>query len=182
MKKNDVFIFVVAVLLPGVSIQASMAFQWFGAITFFLHYLFYNEHFVILQILPSIMHCFHQFYLFYAKHRVSSIIYLHLSSNSPFLFSFHCQLSKGGHYLSITNLHLPKERNHQFLFHFKYEPIACWLQHRWWALTLHFWAAFLILFVQPPFYLIILETSYCLKAKTLIQNTRKYLVNAYFLK
>ena len=69
-------------------------------------------------------------FIFYAKHRVSSIIYLHLSSNSPFLFSFHCQLSKGGHYLSITNLHLPKERNHQFLFHFRYEPIACWLQHR----------------------------------------------------
>lgn len=164
MKKNDVIIFVVAVLLPGVSIQASMAFQWFGVVTFFLYYLFYNEHFVILQILPSIMRCFHQFYLFYAKHRVLSIIYLHLSSNSPFLFSFRCQLPKGGLYLSITNLHLPKGRNHQYLFHFKYEPLACWLQHRRWALTLHFWAAFLILFTLPPFYLIIFENILLLES------------------
>lgn len=105
------FSFLLLLLLPAISIQAFMAFQRFGVITFFLHYWFYNEHFAILQILPSIMYCFHQFYLFYAKHRVLSVIYLHLSSNSPFLFSFHCQLPKGGPYLSITNPQLPKEKS-----------------------------------------------------------------------
>ena len=155
--KNDVFIFVVAALLPGIFIQAFMAFQWFGVITFFLHYWFYNEHFAILQILPSIMYCFHQFYLFYAKHRVLSVIYLHLSSNSPFLFSFPCQLP-------ITNLQLPKGRNHPYLFHFKYEPIACWLQHSQWTLPLHFWAVLMILFTLLPFYLIIFENILLLES------------------
>ena len=159
-EKNDVFTFVVAALLPGIFIQAFMAFQRFGVITFFLHYWFYNEHFAILQILPSIMYCFHQFYLFYAKQRVLSVIYLHLSSNSPFLFSFHCQLP----YLSITNLQLPKGRNHPYLFHFKYEPIACWLQQSGWALPLHFWAVLMILFILPPFYLIIFENILLLES------------------
>lgn len=142
----------------------SWHFSDLGSLLFFLHYWFYNDHFAILQILPSIMYCFHQFYLFYAKHRVLSVIYLHLSSNSPFLFSFHCQLPKGGPYLSITNPQLPKGRNHPYLFHFKYEPVACQLQHRGWALPLHFWAVLMILFVLLPFYLIIFENILLLES------------------